>query len=64
MGEFIIYYYFFNFQYENVPLTWTATILGTISLAVLNSVLPMEAINKSLFSISNSSKSELTYSEV
>jgi hypothetical protein len=64
IGELIIYYYFFNFQYDSVPLTWTATILATVSLAALNSVLPMEAVNKHLFPISSSSKSELTYSEI
>lgn len=62
MGQFIIYGYFYSYQIGNIPFEWMIIIFACLALAVLNSALPMQAINEKLFSVEQSSKSSLTYS--
>jgi hypothetical protein len=61
-GQFVIYAYFYNYQVGELPLNWLVTIFITLGLALANSALPMDAINERLFTIKESSRSELKYS--
>jgi hypothetical protein len=40
-GEFIVYFYFYKYEIDAIPLEWTITIFTTIALSILNSALPM-----------------------
>lgn len=51
MGEQIVFFYFYDYNFSLIPFEWKISILLTISLSVLNSALPMEALNEYLFKI-------------
>lgn len=62
MGQLVVYFYLYNYQIDQIPLSWVIVIFMCIIISIINVLLPMDVINESLFPIVDSSKSMIKYS--
>lgn len=46
IGEFIIYFYFVNYNFSALPLNWEIPIYASLAISLLNLLLPMDALNR------------------
>lgn len=64
MGQLIVYFYFYSYQIDQIPINYLITTFISISLAIINLALPMDSINESLFPLGEIAKSEVKYSAI
>lgn len=45
MGQLIVYFYFYSYQIDQIPISYLTTTFISISLGIINLALPMDVIN-------------------
>lgn len=45
MGQLIVYFYFYSYQIDQIPISYLTTAFISISLGIINLARPMDVIN-------------------
>ena len=63
LGEFLIYYYFQKFKFDQIPLNWSVPIWLSIAISLAQLIFPMEVLNKIICKLNIDLSNEPPYSQ-
>ena len=64
VGEFLIYFYFYNYDFQNVPKNYSIPIYVAFGISLINIALPMDRINRRIFHLKIDEETFPSYKDV